>query len=73
MFDMSGYGDYPDTDLIDCSDCGEVMAFHGDDMNLPIGDEYWECPGCGFKFMLSDLASMSGIMTKWNVRIVVEN
>ena len=56
FFDMIGCGDYPDTDHIDCPDCGEPMAFHGDDINLPDGEEFWECPGCGFKFMISDFS-----------------
>ena len=54
MFDTNGSGEYPDTDHIVCPDCGAMMAFHGDDMNLPIGEEFWECPGCGFSFTPSD-------------------
>ena len=54
MFAENGSGEYPDTDHINCPDCGAPMAFHGDDMNLPIGEEFWECKDCGFSFMSSD-------------------
>ena len=54
MFDMVGGAEYPDTDHIECPDCGAPMAFHGDDMDLSIGEEFWECRNCGFRFMPSD-------------------
>ena len=28
--------------------------FHGDDMNLPVGEEFWVCTSCGFRFMPDD-------------------
>lgn len=39
----------------ECPQCGEIMKFHGSAENLPIGDGYWECSNCGFKYNESDL------------------
>ncbi len=55
LYAVNPGGEYPDTDHIVCPDCGNPMDFHGDDMNLPVGEEFWECKSCGFKFMLSDI------------------
>ena len=40
----------PDSDSPTCPRCGNIMEFHGDDMNLEIGEEYWICPECDFIF-----------------------
>lgn len=48
-------GEYPDTEHFECPECGALVEYHGDDMNLPVGEEYWECTSCGFKFMISDI------------------
>ena len=53
-FFVMGMGDYPDTASFKCPDCGASVKFHGDDMNLPIGEEFWECSSCSFRFMISD-------------------
>ena len=47
-------GEYPDTEHFSCPECGAEVQYHGDDMDLPIGEEYWECTGCGFRFKISD-------------------
>jgi len=39
-----------DTDHPACPQCGATMNFHGDDMQLPNGEGYWECPSCNFSF-----------------------
>ena len=46
-----------DTDHPDCPQCGSTMDFHGhdDSGDFPIGEGYWECPGCGFKVIESEL------------------
>lgn len=50
LYNMYGTETIPDTDHPDCPHCGTTMDFHGDDMHLDLGDEYWECPSCGFTF-----------------------
>ena len=49
IIDEPGDWDHPE-----CPDCGTRMDFHGDDMHLPVGEEFWICPNCGFRFMYSD-------------------
>lgn len=51
---FEGGGDYPDTEHFNCPDCGAPVVFHGDDMNLPVGEEFWVCTSCGFRFMPDD-------------------
>lgn len=36
-----------------CPNCKSTMDFHGGD--LPIGEGYWDCPGCDFSFSEEDL------------------
>lgn len=51
-----GYSDsIADTDHPSCPRCSTTMDFHGDDMNLAIGDEFWVCPNCGFTFSYDDV------------------
>lgn len=38
-----------------CPHCPTMMKFHGDADNLKIGEGYWECPNCGFKYDENEL------------------
>lgn len=55
LFNGGSTSAIPDTDSPSCPSCGTTMDFHGDDMNLDVGDEYWECPNCGYTFDADDV------------------
>lgn len=54
-----------DTDHPPCPSCGTTMLFHGDDMNPPVGDEWWECPSCGYTFNKDDVGPFAEPNDEW--------
>lgn len=47
------YWDEGNPDNPTCPNCGATMAFHGG--MLKIGEGYWDCPNCDYKFTENDL------------------
>jgi len=67
LYNVGGTEAIPDTDHPSCPGCNTTMLFHGDDMDLPIGAEWWECPNpsCGYKFNADDVKPFIESNDEW--------
>ena len=55
VFAEDVYNGYGDTDHPICPQCGCIMNFHGG--RRKIGNGYWDCDGCDFRFTENELNS----------------